>query len=61
MQIGLILTTMTCLKPVSRPFHAGYFVRHTEVDGSGQRTMLKAISGGAYYLYSGLKDIRKSK
>jgi hypothetical protein len=61
MEIGLILTTVTCLKPVLRPFHAGYFVRHTEVDGSGQRSGLKAISRDTYYLHSGLKDTRKSK
>jgi hypothetical protein len=30
MQIGLMLTTMTCLKPMLHLFHAGYFVRHTE-------------------------------
>ncbi len=55
-----MLTTVTCLKPVLRPFHSGYFVRHAETTVAGQRSGLKAVSGNAYYMLSGAKETQKS-
>jgi hypothetical protein len=61
MQIGFILATMTCLKPLLRPFHSGYLITTADTNLSGYKTGIRGRKGSEYLMLSAVKDNASTK
>lgn len=61
MQIGFILATVTCLKPLLRPFHSGYIITTADANLSGYKTGIRGRKGSEYLMLSAVKDTSSNK
>lgn len=61
MQIGFILATVTCLKPLLRPFHSGYLITTADTNLSGYKTGIRGRKGSEYLMLSAVKNSSTNK